>query len=407
MINKVLVSVHELNKITEGRCRNVNVCDARRGMEEFYKAIKLYGFENIKTVHFDEAMFPYMREGQNISEDVRALSAYGMMNLLQMSDSAVSKARLQKHYGDVSIETVLESSIGTSLCLTKEPLVYAMEKYAGKEIDKASYDSIYIQQLFNFVEHKSISVDLLALWMQVENLFKGVVTLGIDNVKAWYYSNGSQPNQLYGRELSEQLRAFCGLMVMHMYGIRRDSIHIQNIQDMLGLNSSISDVLGADYLDECKSLQEMVNKYFGRSASTIKSELLFLQKLFELIEFKKFDIDNTHYVEGLWTEIESLYKNVKMVGLENTKVCYWNEKEKKKVVLSGKEIPENVRAFCEKCVIYMYRMCDDFKKRSRLEEELGLKCSYRYILGNANDSYCEGEIPCISLREIAKGYLEN
>lgn len=401
MNDKVLVSVHELNKITKGRCRNISIQDARRGMEDVYKAIKLYGFENIKTVHFDESMYPYMCDGQGISEDVRVLSAYGMINLLQMSDSAVSIARLQKHYGDVSIEEVLENRIGTSVCLTEEPLVYAMEKYAGMELDKTSYDAIYIQQLFNFTERKNLDVDLLALWTQAQNLFKGVVTLGVDNVMAWYYSNGSQPNQLYGRELTEQLRAFCGLMVMYMYDIKRDSIHMQN---MLGLSSSISNILGADYLAECKSLQEMVNKYLGRSAGTIKSEPLFLQKLFELIEFKKFDIDNTHSVEGLWTEIESLYKNVKLVGLENTKVCYWDRIEKKRVILTGKEIPESVRAFCEKCIVYMYRMCDDFEKRSKLEEELGLNYLCRYMLGKANGIK---SMPCISLRELARRYLEN
>lgn len=213
MGSMALVNVHELNKVVDVYCRSINILDARREAEELYKAIKLYGFENVKTVHFDESMCPYIRAGEGISEDVRALSAYGMMNLLQMSDSAVSKARLQKHYGDVSFEAVLGAKIGTSLCLSDTPLIDAMEKYAGVELDTETYDSIYIQQLFNFVEHGTKYVDLLSLWSQAEDLFKGIVTLGLDKVSVWYYSSGSQPYKLSGKELSEKLRAFVDLLL--------------------------------------------------------------------------------------------------------------------------------------------------------------------------------------------------
>lgn len=407
MIDKALVNVHELNKVVDEHCRNVNIHDARREGEELYRAIKLYGFENVKTVHFDESLVPYMKEGKDISEDVRALSAYEVMNLLQMSDSSVSVARLQKHYGDAPFEAILGAKIGTSLCLSEKPLVDAMEMYAGMKFDKASYNSVYIQQLFNFVENKEKNVDLLSLWAQAEDLFKGIVTVGIDNVTAWYYSTGSKPNQLFGRQLSEKLRAFCGLVVMLMYGVRMDSTHLLHIQKMLGLSSSISNVLGMDYLNECKSLQEMVSKYLGEFAGTIKAEPLFIQEPFKLIEFRNFDVDQIRNIDSLWTALESLYKNVKLVGIENTKVCYWNEKEKRKVVMTGRDIPERVRAFCEECVIYMYRMCDDSEKRSRLEEDLGLAYPSRYILGDTNVISCKKSMPCVSLREIAKRYLEN
>lgn len=407
MENMALVNVHELNKVVDVHCRSVNVLDARREAEELYKAIKLYGFENVKTVHFDESMCPYIRTGKGISEDVRALSAFGVMNLFQMSDSAISIARLQKHYGDVSFEAVLGAKIGTSLCLSDTPLIDAMEKYAGVELDTETYDSIYIQQLFNFVEHGTKYVDLLSLWSQAEDLFKGIVTLGLDKVSVWYYSSGSQPYKLSGKELSEKLRAFCGLIVMYMYGIRADSTHTLHIQDILGLNTSISNILGADYLSECRTLREIVSKYLGEPAGTIKAEPLFLQKPFELIELKKFDVDDLRSIENLWTAFESLYRNVKMVGVDDVKVCFWNEKEKKKVVLSGREIPDRIRAFDEEFVIYMYRMCDDSEKRSRLEEDLGLNYPSRYILGDTNVVSCKKSMPCVPLRDIARRYLES
>lgn len=407
MENMALVNVHELNKVVDVHCRSINILDARREVEELYKAVKLYGYENVKTVHFDESMCPYIRAGKGISEDVRALSAFGVMNLFQMSDSAVSKARLQKHYGDVSFEAVLGAKIGTSLCLSDTPLIDAMEKYAGVELDTGTYDSIYIQQLFNFVEHGAKYVDLLSLWSQTEDLFKGIVTLGLDRVSAWYYSNGSQPCKLVGRALSEKLRAFCGLIVMYMYGIRTDSTHMLHIQDILGLSTSISNVLGADYLSECRTLREIVSKYLGEPAGSIKAEPLFLQKPFELIELKKFDVDDLRSIENLWTAFESLYKNVKMVGVDDVKVCFWNEKEKKKVVLSGREIPDRIRAFNEEFVIYMYRMCDDSEKRSRLEEDLGLNYPSRYILGDTNVISCKKSMPCVPLRDIARRYLES
>ncbi len=407
MENMALVNVHELNKVVDVHCRSINILDARREVEELYKAVKLYGYENVKTVHFDESMCPYIRAGKGISEDVRALSAFGVMNLFQMSDSAVSKARLQKHYGDVSFEAVLGAKIGTSLCLSDTPLLDAMEKYAGVELDTGTYDSIYIQQLFNFVEHGAKYVDLLSLWSQTEDLFKGIVTLGLDRVSVWYYSNGSQPCKLVGRALSEKLRAFCGLIVMYMYGIRTDSTHMLHIQDILGLSTSISNVLGADYLSECRTLREIVSKYLGEPAGSIKAEPLFLQKPFELIELKKFDVDDLRSIENLWTAFESLYKNVKMVGVDDVKVCFWNEKEKKKVVLSGREIPDRIRAFNEEFVIYMYRMCDDSEKRSRLEEDLGLNYPSRYILGDTNVISCKKSMPCVPLRDIARRYLES
>ena len=407
MENMALVNVHELNKVVDVHCRSINILDARREAEELYKAVKLYGYENVKTVHFDESMCPYIRAGKGISEDVRALSAFGVMNLFQMSDSAVSKARLQKHYGDVSFEAVLGARIGASLCLSDKPLVDAMEKYAGIEFDKEAYESVYIQQLFNFVEHSSKSVDLLSLWSQTENLFKGIVTVGLDNVTAWYYNNCSQPYKLFGRDLSEKLRAFCGLIVMFMYGIRTDSTHMLHIQDMLGLSTSISNILGDDYLKECRTLREIANKYLGEPAGTIKAEPLFLQKPFELIELKKFDVDDLRSIENLWTALELLYKNVKMVGADDVKVCFWNENKKKKVVLTGKEIPDRIKAFDEECVIYMYRMCDDSEKRSRLEEDLGLNYPSRYILGDTNVISCKKSMPCVPLRDIARRYLES
>lgn len=407
MNNKALVNVHELNKVVDGHCRNANIHDVRREGEELYRAIKLYGIENVKTVHFDESLVPCMKEGKDISENVRALSAYEIMNLLQMSDSTVSVTRLQKHYGDVSFKDILGAKIGTPLCLSEKPLIDAMEKYAGMNLDETSYDSVYIQQLFNLVENKEKNIDLLGLWSQVEDLFKGIVTVGIDNVTVWYYSTDSRRNQTSGRKLPEKIRAFCGLIVMHMYGVRTDSTHILHIQKLLGLSSSISNILGMDYLSECKSLQEIVNKYIGEYAGTIKTDSLFIQEPFDLIEFRNFDVDKPRNIDNLWNALESLYKNVKLVGIKNTKVCYWNEKEKRRVVLTGMSIPEKIRAFCEECVIYMYRMCDDSEKRSRLEKDLGLAYPSRYILGDTNVISCKKSMPCISLREITKRYLEN
>ena len=160
-------------------------------------------------------------------------------------------------------------------------------------------------------------------------------------------------------------------------------------------------------MSECRTLREIVSKYLGEPVGTIKAEPLFLQKPFELIELKKFDVDDLRSIENLWTAFESLYKNVKMVGVDDVKVCFWNEKEKKKVVLSGRKIPDRIRAFDEEFVIYMYRMCDDSEKRSRLEEDLGLNYSSRYILGDTNVVSYKKSMPCVPLRDIARRYLES
>ena len=48
MGNMALVNVHELNKVVDVHCRSINILDARREAEELYKAVKLYGYENVK-----------------------------------------------------------------------------------------------------------------------------------------------------------------------------------------------------------------------------------------------------------------------------------------------------------------------------------------------------------------------
>lgn len=413
-LEKKLVNVHELNKVTTGiwrsRCltdQSVNLLDVRREVEELYKAVKLYGFDNIETVHFDECMYPYMRVGKDISEDIRVLSAFGVMNLLLMSDSAVSVDRLQVHYGDVFLKELFESRSGMPFKLTDDSLVDAMERYTGASLNRNSYEPIYIQQLYNFVMRKTKRVDLLELWSQTEALYKGIVTLGLENVRVWFYENHSERKEMFGSQLLAEIRAFCGLIVMFMYGVRIDSTHVLHIRNMLGLRYSIHDYLGYNYLAGCKTLQQIVSLYVEAPAGTIEAKPLFIQKPFELIEMKNFDFENLRNIELLWTALDSLYRNVKMVGLPNVSVSYFDEIKKQKVVLTGTEIPERVRAFCEECVIYMYRMSDDSVKRAQLEEIFCLDNPSSYLLGDTNVISCKKSMPCVSLKEIAKRYMES
>ena len=98
------VDVNELRKVAVEYRSDVDALTVVNQARELYKAIKLFGIENVTTTYWKEDFIDMEKSGHDISTRVRALAAIMMMHELQMNDSATSVDRLEKHFGDISIE---------------------------------------------------------------------------------------------------------------------------------------------------------------------------------------------------------------------------------------------------------------------------------------------------------------
>ena len=93
------VNINELHKVASSYRADVNIWEIQREAEELYKAIKLVGIDNVTESYLRDDFIEDGKAGRNMSKRSRPLGAYLMLNTLEMSDSAASISRLEKHYG--------------------------------------------------------------------------------------------------------------------------------------------------------------------------------------------------------------------------------------------------------------------------------------------------------------------
>ncbi len=407
------VEINELRKLAVTHCPDVNIWDVQKQAHDLYVAIKLMGIENITaTYYMDDNFFEVEKTGKDISKRSRALGAYLMMNMLQMSDSATSVERLEKHYGGISMEAALGHMFaGRTVSLSTLPSIDIAKKYIdnGYSIEEHT-NEICVKSLYDLIYGKNPNVDLWTLWVECEAFYKSIVTVGLENTVVWLYNEDSKKVVLKGLEIPERIRAFSLFCVVHMYRFRDDDFHMQQLQERYMLSSDVRTILGdtdifKDSVDnlECISLREIAGRYLKTGkAGTIKNSPVYIQLAYNAIEMKNFNPDDYELVKKLWTALEAFYKLTKIVGVDNMKVKYVDANNKE-IIQSGRDVPPRIRAFCEESVIYMYRMTDSSNSRNRLERHLGLEYPSKYILGDTNVVCCSGKsLPCMSLSELVK-----
>ena len=412
-MQKKEIDINELRKAAVEYRPDVNVWKVQKQANDLYTAIKLFGIENITAVYHMRDDIPKVRKtGKEISKRSRSLSAYLMMNALQMSDSTTSQARLEKHYGGISLEAGVgyifgNNNITVNTWSTYEILEkYFMNKYRAEE----HYNEIWIKNLYNLIICQDPNVDLWEIWTECEKVYKSVITVGAEKTVVWLYNENKQKLTLKGKEIPERIRAFVAFVAVHMFRLRDDDVHLKQLQERFMLSAKVKTILGdtnifVDRSDnmKCISLSEIVGRYLKREKTgKFNNKPICLQLPYNAIEMKYFNTE-TESIEDLWTALDAFYKVVKIVGVDDAKVRYIDA-NKKEVIQSGREVPARIRAFAEEAVLYMYRMVDSDGSRARLEEHFGLEYPSKYILGDTKVVSCKGaSLPCMSLKEM----LEN
>ncbi len=412
-MQKKEIDINELRKAAVEYRPDVNVWKVQKQANDLYTAIKLFGIENITAVYHMRDDIPKVRKtGKEISKRSRSLSAYLMMNALQMSDSTTSQARLEKHYGGISLEAGVgyifgKNNITVNTWSTYEILEkYFMNKYRAEE----HYNEIWIKNLYNLIICQDPNVDLWEIWTECEKVYKSVITVGAEKTVVWLYNENKQKLTLKGKEIPERIRAFVAFVAVHMFRLRDDDVHLKQLQERFMLSAKVKTILGdtnifVDRSDnmKCISLSEIVGRYLKREKTgKFNNKPICLQLPYNAIEMKYFNTE-TESIEDLWTALDAFYKVVKIVGVDDAKVRYIDA-NKKEVIQSGREVPARIRAFAEEAVLYMYRMVDSDGSRARLEEHFGLEYPSKYILGDTKVVSCKGaSLPCMSLKEM----LEN
>ena len=410
---KKIVNINELRKVAVEHRPDVNVWEVQKQARDLYTAIKLVGIENVTAVyHVQDDITQVEKTGKDISKRSRALSAYLMMNMLQMSDSTTSRNRLETHYGEISMEAAFGHMFGGKH-VSKSTLSdrCVLEKYLdnGYQLENHT-NEIWVGSLYSLIVEKNPNVDLWTLWIECDKLYKSIVTVGLENTIVYFYNNASQKVTFKGKEIPERIRAFSLFCVVHMYRFRDDDTNMHYLQERYMLSAGVKAILGdtdifKDSLDnlECITLRDIAGRYLRvEKAGKMNNSPILLQQPYNAIEMKKFNSEDYESIYELWTALDSLYKMVKIIGVDDVKVRF-KDANKKDVEMTGREIPARIRAFCEESIIYMYRMNDSNASRSRMEQHLGLEYPSKYILGDTNVVCCGSKsLPCMSLRELVQ-----
>lgn len=403
--------VYDLERVAMMYRSDVNIWEIQRSADQLYKAVKIVGIDNVTTKSYDSNLNAVEKSGAEISKRVRAMSGYITLNMYHMSDTATSINRLESHLGGISFETALGYRIG-EIGLTSEPIYDVLRRYLNNtKLDKHE-EPVPVQQLYKLIELRKTDIELWPLWVEIEQLFKSIVTVGVESTVIWYYDHNLKKVVKKGYEISERMRAFCGQAVIHMYRLKTNDTHKNFMQKRLGLSQSIEMILSdtnvfMDKADDlkCISLKDMVARYLLQDDIEISlNSPVCIQELYEVIILRRFK-PQVESLKNLWMAIDTLYKTVKIMGIKNTRAWYWDEKQNR-VLLKGNEISERIRAFGEEVVIYMYRMDDETVSRSRLEKHLGLDHPSKYILGDTKlFKDANASMPCICLLEMEKRYF--
>lgn len=412
------VDVNELRKVAVEYRSDVDALTVVNQARELYKAIKLFGIENVTTTYWKEDFIDMEKSGHDISTRVRAIAAIMMMHELQMNDSATSVDRLEKHFGDISIEASIGYRFGNKkINLTSKSNEIIIKEYLGdKQISlKEKKNRVWIKSLYDLIVLQKDDIDLWHLWTECEKLYQTVVAVGLKNTTCWIRCENLKELSFTGSEIPERIRAFCLFVMVHMYRMNDDEAHMQMLSERFELRAVAKVILGdtdifkdkSDNHLKCISLKQIVGRYLKkREAGEWHESPITLQLPFDAIETQRFDTESETMVELLWTALDALYKTTKIIGIDNVNVRYVDA-NKKMVVQSGRNVPEKIRAFSEEAVIYMYRMNDSDASRARLEAHFALSASSKVILGNTNVISCSKSMPCISFKKLIERYFEN
>lgn len=402
------VDISELRKVAVENRPDVNVWEVMKEANDLYEAVKLVGIQNVVDIEY---------RGNDKSENgipnrVGALAAYIMMHKYQMSDSASSVKRLGKHFGDISLDTILGYRFEMNrVALTSLSVTDIIAKYVGDNDGKKKkvVKKTWAKSLYEMIVKGNREIDVFSLWSECENLYNSIITVGLEDTIIWLDNGPDNELELKGVEIPERMRAFALFVVVHMYRLRDDDIHMKNLEDRYGLRTSVRTILGdtdifMDRLDnmQCLSLNEIVGRYFKEEKKRrVKVTTICFNVPYKAIEMKLTDTEEFQNIYDLWEALDSFYKASKIYGIDDVRVKYLDA-NRDEVKQSGRKIPARIRAFAEEAVIYMYRMNDSYGSRSRLERHLGLEYPSRYILGDTN-VVCNSNnksMPCITLKEL-------
>lgn len=409
------VPAYDLEQVATKYTPDVNVWEVQRSAEELYKAVKIVGVGNTVTQSHGKGLQVLEKKGpEEISRRVRAMAGYLTMNRYHMSDSHNSIERLETHLGGISFESTLGYMLDKMELVPTWSTYDILKKYVKESNIPLDETPVPVNQLYKVIElRKSDIISLWQLWLEIELLFKSIVTVGVENTVIWYYDHNRKRVEKKGRSIPERMRAFCGHAVIHMYRMNDDDAHKKFMQERMKLSSSIEIILGDTniFMDEvdkrkCVPLREFVARYLLKdSIDILLNSPVCIQELYELVYLNRYKPD-AESLANLWTSIDTLYKTIKILGFEDTIVWYKDTRQKKHI-LKGNDIPERIRAFCEEVVIYMYRMNDETESRRRLEEHLRLTNPSRHVLWDTKlfKDTRTSSMPCICLLEMEKRYL--
>ena len=409
----VKVDINELRKVAVEHRPDVNVWKVQKQANDLYTAIKLVGIENVTATHYvHDGITKVEKTGKDMSKRSRSLSAYLMMNMLQMSDSSTSKSRLETHYGEISMEAALGHMFrGANVSKSTLSDRCILERYLndGYQLENHT-NEIWVDALYKLIIEKNPNVDLWVLWTECDKLYKSIVTVGLENTVVWVYNSKNQKVTFSGENIPERIRAFSMFYVVHMYRFRDDDTNMQLLQERYKLPSNVRTILGdtdifKDSMDnlECITLKDIAGRYLKvEKAGKMNNSPILLQQPYNAIEMKNFNTEDYERILELWTALDSFYKLAKIVGVDEVRVRF-KDANNKDIEVTGRDVPARIRAFCEESEIYMYRMTDSNSSRSRLEQHLGLEYPSKYILGDTNVVCCGSKsLPCMSLRELVK-----
>ncbi len=105
---------------------------------------------------------------------------------------------------------------------------------------------------------------------------------------------------------------------------------------------------------------------------------------------------------ALVAEAERFYREIKIVGLNRTRVYY--ETKNKKITVYASELPHRTRAIAAFLMIMVYRWSDS--NSGRLETHFGLPTRINYILGDVKVfRNNHAGLDCISVKDFIDAYL--
>lgn len=404
-----VIEINELRNVALKLRPDTSVQTIVSESEKMYEAIKLYGVKSISMQYLENDFLRVRTNGENSPAEVRSLAAYIMMNLLQMSDSATSVGRLQRHYGNILIESTVGYKLGLNSEVTEKSILEIVEQYCNKKDSLEQINEVFTQELYELIVKHNPDISLMYLWAECENFYKSIVTVGFQNTVCCV-NNGSSKIIMRGSEIPERMRAFVVIVIAYMYQLR-DKVYLDGLRKRFMLASNENVILGDTGIFENEnynSLGNIVGRYLGKDfAGRVTEKTILMQIPYDVVEKKIFNPEDFESTELLWVALESFYKISKINGVNNVRVRYVDASGKD-ISQRGNEVPLRIRAICEESVIYMYRIDDSDESRTRLDKYLGLDYPSKLILSNTKAVVARGSsMPCISFTTLIKRYLED